>query len=186
MIDLTVINNLKTSTIFTNLFISYILVSILLIFILVNPFIVKRFALGEDFSNFMKEYYINNRNEGMIMDYLYSIILVLCTLKIFRLFNIYTFDKYNNLFTLLIFNNIISTIFNCIIRIYSNLYKGKSNNMQFIKDWANECSKSTYIWHAMYYSCILLFFLLLSLKEYDMFYPTLIISIYLFLQIIHS
>lgn len=186
MIDLKVINNLKTDKIFTNLFVSYIIVSILLIFILVNPYIIKRFALGEEFSNIMKEYYVNNRNDGLILDFLYSIILVFITLKIFTLFNNYTLDKYNNLFSLLIINNVIMILLNLSIRLYSNLYKGTSSNMQFIKDWSNICSKSTYVWHSIYYSCIILIFLLLSIREYDMFYLMFTITIFLFYEITHS
>jgi hypothetical protein len=183
--DLSIINDLNTNKLFTNLFVSQITVSILLVFVLiVKPYIIERFALGEKISNVMKEYYIHNSIDGLVLDFLYSIIINFCTLKVFSIFNNYSNNDYNNIFSLLIINNIIVALLDSIIKRYTIMTTNKSDNITFIKEWAINSSKETYIWHSIYYSCVMLFFLILVINNFDLFNPILLITISLFFTII--
>jgi hypothetical protein len=185
--DLSIINDLNTNKLFTNLFVSQITVSILLVFVLiVKPYIIKRFALGEKISNIMKEYYINNSTDGLVLDFLYSIIINFCTFRVFAIFNDYCNNNYNNIFSLIIINNIVVTLLDSIIKRYTIVTKNKSDNIKFIKEWAINASKETYIWHSIYCSCVILFLLILVINDYDLFNPILFITIYLLFTIIHN
>ena len=185
--DLNIINDLNTNKLFTNLFISQTTVSILLVFvIIVKPYIINRFALGENISKIMKEYYINNSIDGLVLDFLYSIIINFSTFRVFSLFNNFSKNMYNNIFSLLIINNIIITLLDTIIKRYTITTKNQSENLNFIKEWAIKSSKETYIWHSIYYGCTMLFLIFLVINDYDLFNPILFTTIYLFFTILHQ
>ena len=185
--DLSIINDLNTNKLFTNLFISQSTVSILLVFvIIVKPYIINRFALGENISNIMKEYYISNSIDGLVLDFLYSIIINFSTFRVFSVFNNFSKNMYNNIFSLLIINNIIVALLDSIIKRYTIITKNQSENINFIKEWAIKSSKETYIWHSIYYGCVILFLVFLIINDYDLFNPILFITIYLLLSIFHQ
>lgn len=162
----------------TNILFSQIVTIYILKLLLINPYIIKRYALGEKFSDFMKEYYINNSLEGTIFDIISNSILFLISFKLY----VYLGLKYSNYKFLNLSIIILSVLLlkNYIFKFYCDFYKGKSANIAFFRDWLNICFEQTFLWNIIYYSCITLVFLFISLKKYDMFFPMLVcLNLYL-------
>ena len=184
MIDISDIDFNDSSKNITNILFSQIITLYLLKFLLINPYIIKRYALGEKFSEFMKEYYLNNSLEGTVFDIISNSILFLVSFKLYNL----KISKNSSHKILNLSIIILSVIFlkNLIFRIYCNIYKGSSENISFFKEWLNICFEQTFLWNIIYYSCITLIFLFISLKKYDMFFPMLsCLNIYL-INLLHK
>lgn len=171
MINISDIDFNDSSKNITNILFSQIVTIYILKLLLINPYIINRYALGEKFSDFMKEYYFNNSLEGTIFDIVSNSILFLISFKLY----VYLPLKYSNYKILSLSTIILSIILlkNIIFKFYCDFYKGESGNIAFFKEWLNICFKQTFLWSIIYYTCIILVFLFISLKKYDMFFPML-------------
>ena len=184
MIDISDIDFNDSSKNITNILFSQIITIYILKFLLINPYIIKRYALGEKFSEFMKEYYLNNSLEGTVFDIVSNSILFLVSFKFYTVIT----SKYSNykILSLSIIILLIVFLKNLIFKIYCNIYKGSSENISFFKEWLNLCFEQTFLWNIIYYTCITLVFLFISLKRYDMFFPMLsCLNLYL-ISILHK
>lgn len=173
MIDIKSINFNSTNDNFTKLYLSFIITLYLYCKIIINPYIVKRFAFGEKFSEMMREYYINNIYEGSILDFLNCIALFFTVFKVFNM-NVIKNDRYNNFFYIysLLISILLLKMF--IFKFIINFYKGKSGNIEFFKEWLNSLFNETFVWNLLYYTSIFLVYLFISINNFNLFYPILL------------
>jgi len=176
--NLSILNNLNTNKLFTNLVISQLISSIILINFLVKPIIIRRYALGEEFSNILKEFYVNNLNDGLVIDILYSVIINFTVIRIFNLLTEILDEKFNNIFLYILISLITIYITGFIISFFLKKSNVNNENINFFKNIANKCKKESLTWHIINYLGGSLVFIFFLANNYENFNILLLFSIY--------
>jgi len=173
--DLSLLKTINTDTLLSNILISQIITSIILITFIAKPLVIKRYALGDEFSNVLKEYYINNFNDGIIMDVLLSIVINFISVRSYILYSNYFNNQYNNLLSYLVINMFVIYIILSLIKNYILTSKSKSENITFFKDWVTTSKIPTIKWYLIYFLCTSLIFIFFIQNNFDFFNIILII-----------